>query len=317
LERTIDSAASLGGLFRYALWNISEHEVLMNKNLEVALPNGNVCYLTSAAMRRVAKFLRWETFNRGQYARPGFELRVDDTVIDVGANIGMFALWSEPQIPRGRLVCIEPNPSALECLRININRNELRNVIIVAAAAGSENGTMELISHPGCEALAHSASVEAPWFYTKSRMGRLARWLLRGSSINADQTVAAKSTVVQQMPLSRIMDECGLARVNLLKIDCEGSEYEVLRSLDAAHWARIDRVVIEYHDFGDDRNHRELIEILHDNGFDAEVAHTIMEGLSALVGARVGIIWAKKRDVRSDAQVGRVTGIGAHVEQAA
>jgi FkbM family methyltransferase len=290
----------------------------MNKNLEVALPNGNVCYLTSTAMRTVAKFLRWETFNRGQYRRAGFELRADDTVIDVGANIGMFALWTEPQIPGGRLICIEPNPSALECLRINISQNELRNVIIVPAAAGNENGTMELICHPGWEALAHSASVDAPWFYTKSRMGRLVRWLLRGSLRHAGQAVAAKSTVVQQMPLSRIMDEYGVTRVNLLKIDCEGSEYEVLRSLDTAHWAKIDRVVIEYHDFGDDRNHRELIEILHSNGFDAEVAHTIMENLSALFGAPVGIIWAKKRGLRRDVEVERVNrSQRARVERAA
>lgn len=276
----------------------------MSKNLEVALPNGNVCYLTSTAMRTAAKFLRWETFNCGQYRRAGFELRADDTVIDVGANIGMFALWTEPQIPGGRLICVEPNPSALECLRINVSQNELRNIVIVPAAAGNENGTMELICHPGWEALAHSASVEAPWFYTTSRMGRLVRWLLRGSLRQADQAVAAKSLVVQQIPLSCIMDEYDVTRVNLLKIDCEGSEYEVLRSLDASHWARIDRVVIEYHDFGDDRNHCELIEILHNNGFDAEVAHTKMESLSAFFGARVGIIWAKKRGVHRDVEVG-------------
>jgi hypothetical protein len=114
------------------------------------------------------------------------------------------------------------------------------------------------------------------------------------------------------------MDEYGVTRVNLLKIDCEGSEYEVLRSLDTAHWAKIDRVVIEYHDFGDDRNHRELIEILHNNGFDAEVAHTIMENLSALFGARVGIIWAKKRGLRRDVEVERVNrSRRARVERAA
>jgi FkbM family methyltransferase len=265
----------------------------MNKNLEVALPNGNICYLTSTAMRTVAKFLRWETFNRGQYRRQGFELRADDTVIDIGANIGMFALWTEPQIPQGRLICIEPNPRALECLRMNVRQNELRNVIVVAAAAGGENGTMELVFHPGWEAIAHSAAVDAPWFYTRSWMGRFTRWLLRGSSPDARQAVASKSITVRQMSLSHIMDEHGVGRVNLLKIDCEGSEYEVLRSLDAAHWARIERVVIEYHDFGRDRNHRELMEILRANGFEAEVVHTFMEGLSALVGARVGIIWAR------------------------
>jgi FkbM family methyltransferase len=266
----------------------------MSESLEVALPNGNVCYLTSATMRTVAKFLRWETFERGQYRRRGFELQADDTVIDIGANIGMFALWTEPQIPRGRLICVEPNPHALECLRMNVRQNELCNVIIVPAAVGGENGTMELVCHPGWEALAHSAAIDAPWFYTKSRMGRFTRWLLRGPLRNADQAETAKPIMVLQTPLSRIMDEHSVATVNLLKIDCEGCEYEVLRGLDAAHWARIERVVVEYHDFGRGRNHRELMDILRNNGFEAEIAHTFMEGLSALAGARVGIIWAKK-----------------------
>ena len=41
-----------------------------------------------------------------------------------------------------------------------------------------------------------------------------------GRSRNAD--------VVRQMPLARIMDEHAAATVNFLKIDCEGSEFEVL-----------------------------------------------------------------------------------------
>jgi hypothetical protein len=160
---------------------------------------------------------------------------------------------------------------------------------------------MELVFHPGWEALAHSAAVEAPWFYTRSRMGRFTRWLLRGGS---RESVTSTSIMVDQVSLPHIMDEHGIGRVNLLKIDCEGSEYEVLRSLDAAHWARIERVVIEYHDFGRDRNHRELMDILRSNGFEADVVHTFMEGLSALFGARVGIIWARnvRHPERSRAQ---------------
>jgi FkbM family methyltransferase len=267
----------------------------MSQSLVVGLPNGKACYLTSAAMRTVAKILRWEIFKRGQYRRPGFELRADDMVIDIGANIGMFALWTEPQIPRGRLICIEPNPYALECLRLNIRQNDLRNVIVVPAAAGSQNGTTELICHPGWEALAHTSAVDAPWLFTKSSMGRLTRWLLQRGLRHAHQAAAVKPIVVPQMQLARIMDEHAVARVNFLKIDCEGSEYEVLRSLDATHWARIERVVLEYHDFGRGRNHRELIEILRNNGFETAVVHTILEGLFTLAGFRIGMIWAKKR----------------------
>jgi len=274
----------------------------MNESLVLELPNGKACHFTSTAMRTVAKYLRWETFKRGQYSHAGFELQVDDTVIDIGANIGMFALWAEPQIPRGRLICVEPNPYALECLRMNIRQNDLRNVTIIPAAAGGENGTMELVSHHGWEAMAHSAALDAPWLFNTSTMGRIARCLMQRSLRHAHPTTATKRFVVQVMPLSRILEEYDVAKVSFLKIDCEGSEYEVLRSLDAANWARIQRVVIEYHDIGRDRNHVELVEILHTNGFEVEAIHATGGTLSALLGVRVGMIWAKKRlrDIRAE-----------------
>jgi FkbM family methyltransferase len=267
----------------------------MNESLVLGLPNGKACHFTSTAMRTVAKYLRWETFKRGQYSHVGFELQVDDTVIDIGANIGMFALWAEPQIPRGRLICIEPNPYALECLRMNIRRNDLRNVTVIPAAAGNETGTMELVSHHGWEAMAHSAALEAPWLFNTSTMGRIARCLMQRSLRHAHPATATKRFVAQLMPLSRILEEHDVATVNFLKIDCEGSEYEILRTLDAANWARIERVVIEYHDIGSGRNHAELVEILRAHGFEVEAIHASGRTLSALLGVRVGMIWAKKR----------------------
>jgi FkbM family methyltransferase len=266
----------------------------MNESLALGLPNGKACHFTSAAMRTVAKYLRWETFQRGQYSRAGFELQVDDTVVDIGANIGMFALWAGPQITRGRLICIEPNPHALECLKMNVYRNNLHNVTIVAAAAGGENGTMELISHHGWEAMAHSASLEAPWLFNTSTMGRIARRLMQRSFRNVDSTRATNRFTVHMMPLSRILEEHNVATVNFLKIDCEGSEYEVLRNIDAENWARIQRVVVEYHDIGRDRNHAELEKILRTNGFEVEALHATRQTLPALIGIRVGMIWAKK-----------------------
>lgn len=266
----------------------------MSKRLEVGLPNGKICYLNSPTMKTVAKYLRWEIFKRGHYRRPGFELRTNDTVVDIGANIGMFALWTEPQIPRGRLICVEPNPPALENLSMNIRQNDLRNVTVVPAALGSEDGTMEMVCHPGWEALAHSTAVEAPWFFARTKFGKLARWLLQRGLRHAYAAAATEPFRVQQMPLRRILEEHGVATVNFLKIDCEGSEYEILRSLEPAHWARIERVAIEYHDFGRGRHHRELIQILRDNGFDVEAVRSRLEGLLALIGTPMGMIWAKR-----------------------
>ena len=122
----------------------------MKQRMSVGLPNGLVCYLTSASMLTIAKGLRWEVFKRKTYLRPRFELRPDDTVIDIGGNIGIFLLWAAPQVPKGRLISVEPNPAALECLMLNISRNGLRNVSVVpAAAAGAPGSCSSSITRDG------------------------------------------------------------------------------------------------------------------------------------------------------------------------
>ncbi len=143
--------------------------------------------------------------------------------------------------------------------------------------------------------MAHSAALEAPWLFNTSTMGRIGRSLMQRSLRHAHPTTATKRFVVQLMPLSRILEEHDVTTVNFLKIDCEGSEYEILRSLNAANWARIERVVIEYHDIGRGRNHAELVKILRAHGFEVEAIHASGRTLSALLGVRVGMIWAKKR----------------------
>ena len=263
----------------------------MNKSLVLGLPNGTVCHFTSPAMRIVGKYLRWEMFKRGQYRKPGFELNPDDIVVDVGANIGMFALWTHQQIPQGRLICIEPNPHALECLRMNLERNGLRRVSVVPAAIGAGSGTIELLCHPGWEAIAHSDRVKAPWFFNSSRVGRLARALLLRSGRHG-RSEMTQTITVPMLSLSQVLKRENVETVNFLKVDCEGAEFEMFRSLDENDWARIERVVLEYHDFGPGRDHRELLDILRSHGFTAEVETTLLGKLYAFLGVKIGLIWA-------------------------
>uniref|UniRef100_A0A0D3L0V8 Methyltransferase FkbM domain-containing protein n=1 Tax=Emiliania huxleyi (strain CCMP1516) TaxID=280463 RepID=A0A0D3L0V8_EMIH1 len=45
-----------------------------------------------------------------------------------------------------------------------------------------------------------------------------------------------------------MLEELGVERVDLLKVDCEGDELAVLRGISARHWAAIRQVVAEVHD---------------------------------------------------------------------
>jgi len=245
-------------------------------------------------MRPLAKYLRWEIFKRGRYARAGFELRPSDTVVDIGGNIGVFVLWAAPQVPLGWIVSVEPNPVSLGCLQLNIERNGLGNVTAMQAAAGSDGGTMELICHPGWEMIAHDAKVSAPWFYKHGGPARLVRWIIAGLTNRHTTAESAQRIVTPLMSLEHIMDDHGIEVVNYLKLDCEGSEFEVLRNISGACWSRIERAAIEYHEFGRDRRVAELVTILEGNGFEVEVHQSLVEKLGRPFGASIGEIWAWK-----------------------
>jgi FkbM family methyltransferase len=245
--------------------------------LNVGLPNGTVCHLTSESMRPLAKYLRWEIFKRGRYARVGFELRPSDTVVDIGGNIGVFVLWAAPQVPQGSIVSVEPNPVSLGCLKLNIERNGFNNVRAVQAAAGRDGGTMQLVYHPGWEMIAYNAELSAPWFYKQSVLGRLIRWIVAGLT---NQHIAAG-------PAQRIATP-------LMSLECEGSEFDILRNIRGVCWSRIERAVIEYHEFGRDRRAAELVSILEGHGFEVEVHQSLFEKLGRPFGASIGEIWAWK-----------------------
>jgi FkbM family methyltransferase len=216
--------------------------------LNVGLPNGTVCHLTSESMRPLAKYLRWEIFKRAATLVQVLSCGQATPWSTSAANIGVFVLWAAPQVPQGWIVSVEPNPVSVGCLKLNIERNGFGNVTAMQAAAGSDGGTMELIYHPGWEMIAHDARVSAPWFYKQSAPARLIRWIIAGLTNRQTPTGPARRIIARLMSLESIMDDHGIGVVNYLKLDCEGSEFEVLRNVSCACWSQIERAVIEYHE---------------------------------------------------------------------
>jgi hypothetical protein len=60
----------------------------MSESLVLGLPNGKACHFTSTSMRTVAKYLRWETFRRGQYSHAGLPF----VVAELGSDVDPFIL---------------------------------------------------------------------------------------------------------------------------------------------------------------------------------------------------------------------------------
>lgn len=78
-----------------------------------------------------------------KFVRPG------DTVIDAGAHYGAYTVVLSKLVgPGGRVIAIEPAPHAIEVLTHNLELNGLTNVEVHQVALGSEEGRMDLYTHP-------------------------------------------------------------------------------------------------------------------------------------------------------------------------
>lgn len=175
------------------------------------------------------------------YARPGHEIGPTDTVIDIGGNIGCFALAAGRAAGRGRVLVFEPDRENFDILTRNVALNRLSNVIAERCAVSGAPGTLKL--YRGAHGPLHTV---VP--------GRL------GDAEVADEVPA--------VTLPQILDRHKVERCAFLKMNCEGAEYGILYNTPAEYLRRIDRIALEYHATENkDRVSRELAGFLGDNGF--------------------------------------------------
>ncbi|WP_238527548.1 FkbM family methyltransferase [Candidatus Nitrosarchaeum limnium] len=147
---------------------------------------------------------------------PGFEIRDNDIIVDVGAHIGLFALFASQFCKNGKIYCFEPIKENYEMLSDNTNLNEIKNIIPLNLAVSKENEHVRI--YLDLDESAHSIFPQGNTF------------------------VDVKSTTVK-----RFFDEYKIENCDLVKIDCEGAEYEIIDSIPEEYFSRINKIIIEYH----------------------------------------------------------------------
>jgi FkbM family methyltransferase len=176
------------------------------------------------------------------YARPGHEIRPTDTVVDIGANIGCFAVFAGVAARRGRVFAYEPDRDNHALAVRNAALNGLSHVVVEHAAVSGEPGTLRLFQ--GNENSLHTVVA-----------GR-----------NDHQ---AEGEEVRAVTLQQIFDQHNITRCDFLKMNCEGAEYEILYRTPPEYLNRIDRIALEYHAKTDkSRVSRELAAFLVSHGIE-------------------------------------------------
>ncbi len=185
-------------------------------------------------------------------------------VLDIGANAGYFDMMLFSKMTEATVYAYEPMPNNYKLFQQNIALNpSLANRIHLfnKAVTGASQEFVEL--HMETEA---ENSVIASVY---SDFDHKNQFTLRVPAIS----------------LRQILEETGIERADLVKIDCEGSEYPILYETPASCWGKINFLTVEVHDLDrDQRNVGHLARFLESQGYEvvSAPAHDNCHSLEAM-----------------------------------
>lgn len=163
-------------------------------------------------------------------------------VIDIGAHIGGTALWAAKA---GAIVfAFEPELYNFETLKYNVRRNRLHESIHCFNLGVGKPGRAKLFVH----------------------------WNASGTTSTYPHHFKGKENealhqVASFISLRDVFNNYNIDHCDLLKMDCEGSEEDIIRELDDEMVSKIDQISVELHQLRSVRH--ELVTILH-QWYDSE-----------------------------------------------
>jgi FkbM family methyltransferase len=180
---------------------------------------------------------------------PLINLNRDSIVIDVGAYIGTYSIRFCKVAYKGKIVSIEPLYDNYLMLIYNVKLNNCKNLYPVNMGIWSEEGIKSI-------------------FYDSYGMS--------GATLNInliDKQSNFHKNMIKVTTLDKLANSLGLTKIDFIKIDVEGSEYEVLiganKALDITK-----NILIETHE----KNRYKCLDYLKNKGFkiiDLGIRHRI------------------------------------------
>jgi FkbM family methyltransferase len=145
---------------------------------------------------------------KGEYVPPR-DARLDpasvETVLDIGANIGVSALFFADLFPRATVHAFEPDPGNCEILRANAAAGG--RIVVHPFALGAEDGELRL--------------------FDSDDTANFGGFSAHGAGIDP-----ARSKMVPVRHAGRALAALGVRKAEVIKIDTEGSEWEILTALE-------------------------------------------------------------------------------------
>ena len=75
--------------------------------------------------------------------------------------------------------------------------------------------------------------------------------------------------MIKCITMDDVFTSCKIEKINFLKLDCEGSEHEIMLNTSSKTMKKIEKISMEYHEIGN-LTAEGLITFLQKNGFTVE-----------------------------------------------
>lgn len=186
---------------------------------------------------------------------PDFSFKNNDIVIDIGAHIGSFSIPLANDHENIIVYAYEPNPINFKYYIKNVDLNNFKNrVKVFREAITKEDG------------------------YTKFNFGFTSttgvvkgikpHLVKNGKKLFSFTDLTKASIQLKCTSIKSIFEYNKIRECKLIKIDCEGSEYEIFKTIDFSLLKRMQYLIIEVHPTKD-HSPEEIINIITSRGFSS------------------------------------------------
>jgi FkbM family methyltransferase len=150
-------------------------------------------------------------------------LKSDPVIVDVGANAGFFSLFMAARFPASKIFAFEPLPANFSHLQRHFQLNSRKALVCQNKAVAGKKGFIELYYNPDANFTALASMHTA----------------FDGSNTSRVE--------VEAVPLPDIFSQFRIESVDLLKLDCEGAEYDILYHCPDQQLSRVRMIAMETH----------------------------------------------------------------------
>lgn len=225
-------------LFWLSFWATnSEYKKITARNFSFFVRGGNLFD------KLIDMYAVLENVLFSPYMEQGIFIPKDATIIDIGGHIGSFSVYVASLAPEGKIYSYEPFLQSFSLASKNIEANGITNAKVFNLAVAEHEGSKFLYLNP------------------KNNSGH-------SFTDKSGQSVEIKTTTPK-----KIFEENKIESCDLLKLDCEGGEYDILLNSGDEVFGKIKQISMEYHlpqffGAGDSNLFEKLVLRLQSAGFE-------------------------------------------------